>query len=317
MQVNGVYVLWEDPLVLSCLGQHDRSRFLRLKPQATVLCFPTWLQTWRSVPGIVRDYLAGRRHGKSLHFMSCSPDEDRILRRLGIPGALVSQNAYVNEHIFRPTGTAKSFDAVYTAQMQPFKRLQLAAEVRSLFVVTYGDVLTDDGEYDLHRFSPAVAHAEFNRRWISFKQINDVYNLSRVGLALSACEGAMLAAVEYMLAGLPMVSTESKGGRELFFDDRFVSVVEPTPGAVAAGVSDLIGREVDRALVREATLNRVIEHRRKLCAYVRDIIRRTGTGQVPGEDTLYERIFGRPEGTKACYVHSRDFASMGWQPRTG
>jgi glycosyltransferase involved in cell wall biosynthesis len=249
--------------------------------------------------------------------MTCSPEEDRILRRLGIPGALVSQNAYVNEHIFTTTGTLKSFDAVYTAQMQPFKRLHLAADVRSLFVVTYGDVLTADGEYDLHRFSPAVAHAEFNRRWIGFSQINDVYNRSRVGLALSACEGAMLAAVEYMLAGLPMVSTDCKGGRELFFDDRFVSVVEPTPEAVVAGVSELIHREVDPALVRQATLARVIEHRRKLCAYVRGIIRRTGTARVPGDDTLYERIFGSPEGTRACYVHSRDFAAMGWRPGTG
>jgi hypothetical protein len=32
-------------------------------------------------------------------------------------------------------------------------------------------------------------------------RVNEVYNSARVGLALSECEGAMLASVEYMLAG--------------------------------------------------------------------------------------------------------------------
>jgi glycosyltransferase involved in cell wall biosynthesis len=217
----------------------------------------------------------------------------------------------VDERIFAPTRAAKRFEAVYAAQMQPFKRLHLASQVSSLYVVTYGDTVTPDGEHDLHRFEPAVTHADFNRRWMTFAEINDVYNSSRVGLALSGCEGAMLASVEYMLAGLPMVSTCCRGGRELFFDDRFVKLVPPTAEAVASGVAELSRRDIDPALIRQATLGRIEEHRRSLCRYVQEILRRQ-KASIPTVERLYERVFGGPNGTRGVFVHSRDFASRGW-----
>jgi hypothetical protein len=43
----------------------------------------------------------------------------------------------------------------------------------------------------------------------------------------------MLASVEYMLCGLPQVSTPCRGGREPFFDERFVQWLTHG-GAVAA-----------------------------------------------------------------------------------
>jgi glycosyltransferase involved in cell wall biosynthesis len=39
-----------------------------------------------------------------------------------------------------------------------------------------------------------------------------------VGLCLSTVEGSNYASMEYMLAGLPIVSTPSIGGREVYFD---------------------------------------------------------------------------------------------------
>jgi glycosyltransferase involved in cell wall biosynthesis len=195
--------------------------------------------------------------------------------------------------------------------MKPFKRLDLAAQVTPLFVVTYGDTVTHDGAYDLHRFEPSVQHADFNRRWMTFADINDVYGRSRVGLALSECEGAMLAAVEYMLAGLPMVSTGCRGGRELFFDDRFVLVVPPAANAVASAVSELIRREVDPSLIRNATLERIGDHRVSLCRYVQSILRKAKAA-VPTVDRLLERIFAGEGGTRGIFVHSRDFSARGW-----
>jgi glycosyltransferase involved in cell wall biosynthesis len=311
MRFNGVYVLWEDPLVLSCFGEHDRARFLRLKVEATVLCFFSWLQTWRSTPRLVRDYVVGRARRKSLHFMTNSPDEERVLRSCGLPTALVNHNAYIDERVFVPTGAAKEYDAVYTAQMQPFKRLHLATQVPSLFVVTYGDKSTSGGEYDLPGFVPELAHAEYNRRWLGFDEINDVYNRSRVGLALSAVEGAMLAAVEYMLAGLPLVSTPCRGGRELFFDDRFVAIVQPTARHVAEGVCELIRRQVDPGVVRNITLERLRVHRYAMCAYVQQVIRDRG-GAAPDVERLYETLFDGESGITKCFVHSRDFGARGW-----
>jgi hypothetical protein len=67
-----------------------------------------------------------------------SPAEDAYRRRLGIPGFRGISYVYTDEKVYSPApGAAKSYDAVYAAQLQPFKRLELAAEVESLFVLTY------------------------------------------------------------------------------------------------------------------------------------------------------------------------------------
>lgn len=121
----------------------------------------------------------------------------------------------------------------------------------------------------------------------------------------------MLACVEYMLAGLPMVSTPCRGGRELFFDERFVLVCAPTREAVATGVADLIRRRIDPEVVRSATLARLDVHRRALCTYVQGIIHRSRAA-VPTVDSLHERIFGGEGGARDLFVRARDFASRGW-----
>lgn len=310
MVFGGVYVLWEDPLILGCMGANEISRIFSIKLPATVLYFPTWLWTTRSLPSLVLLWLKGHRQNKGLHFMCNTPQEDVMLRRVGLPGALTSINCYINERVFRITGEPKQYDAVYTAQMEPMKRLHLAAKIPSLYVVTYGTCRTPEGAYDLHRFEPLLIHASFNRRWATSEEILSIHNRSRVGLALSVREGAMLGAVEYMLCGVPLVSTPCQGGRELFFDDRFVSIVEPTPEAVAAGVRGMISRHVDPHLVREATLRRINGHRATLCAYVRRIVERKH-GCVPSPEEVYERIFVNDSGTMACFVKFGEFEPRG------
>ena len=77
------------------------------------------------------------------------------------------------------------------------------------------------------------------------QEISDYLCRARVGLALSAEEGPMAACVEYLLSGLPVVSTPSLGGRDVFFDERFVKVVEPDPHAVSEGVEALARLQID------------------------------------------------------------------------
>jgi glycosyltransferase involved in cell wall biosynthesis len=87
------------------------------------------------------------------------------------------------------------------------------------------------------------------------------YNEARVGLILSEREGAVFASMEYLLCGLPVVSTPSTGGRDVFWDDRFVIVCEPNPEAVAEAVQELKLRNIDPQLIRNATLEQVEKHR--------------------------------------------------------
>ena len=86
----------------------------------------------------------------------------------------------------------------------------------------------------------------------------------------------MAASVEYMLCGLPIVSTPNTGGRNVFFDNRHAVIVEPTPEAVAAGVRQMISRKIPRHEVREAVLEKMRDHRRRFVQLIDDILESFG-----------------------------------------
>lgn len=221
-----------------------------------------------------------------------SPAEDAYRRRLGIPGFMGISYVYTDEKAYSvETGVARRYDAVYTAQLQPFKRLELAAEVEKLFVLTY---TPGRPENDLPAFCPALGRAAYNRTWVDTAGKNRIYNESRVGLCLSAVEGPMLASLEYQLAGLPVVSTPSKGGRDTYYHPDSCLVVPPTPRAVQAGVREMAGRQPDPHAIRQRTLARLAADRRqyadRLAAFVQQ-----ERGPRLDTELLYARLFSNPE----------------------
>ena len=80
--------------------------------------------------------------------------------------------------------------------------------------------------------------------------MNRVYNQAAVGLCLSAVEGAMYSSMEYLMAGLPIVSTPSLGGRDVYFDPDYCLIVEPEPAAIRRAVERLRDRAIPREEIR-------------------------------------------------------------------
>jgi glycosyltransferase involved in cell wall biosynthesis len=93
-------------------------------------------------------------------------------------------------------------------------------------------------------------------------------NRARVGLCLSEEEGQMKASIEYLLCGVPVVTTASRGGRDFFFEPEFCTTVESNPRAVERAVADLVRRAPPAETIRAATLEKVRRERLKL----RDIL---------------------------------------------
>jgi len=92
-------------------------------------------------------------------------------------------------------------------------------------------------------------------RYLSSSDVAAVLNASRVGGIFSAEEGACYASTEYLLCGLPVVSTASTGGRHVWYTPQNSVVVEATPAAVATGVCQALLKlrtgEFDRQEIRE------------------------------------------------------------------
>ena len=153
--------------------------------------------------------------------------------------------------------------------MGPYKRCELAAKVESLAVIT-APLKSFDTEY-FETIKKKLNHANwlnFDKNWqysrISLAKIPRIINQCRVGIVLSKVEGACYSAIEYMLCGLPVVSTPSRGGRDEFFTDYTSIIVERSEVAVAQGVEQLIALNIDPLFVREHTLKLVEAHRARL-----------------------------------------------------
>ena len=185
----------------------------------------------------------------------------------------------MDERIFHPLPDRQvRFGAVYDARLSRFKRHSLAAEVPNLALITYlYEGRVDPGYRAV--LVPIVARAHvFNGdpfsdayRRLSPQEVNQALSQCEVGLALSREEGAMYSSIQYLLAGLPVVSTPSEGGRDDFYHPDYVRIADATPRAVAEAVSELRHCKVTPDEIRARTLARVWEHRERLFQCVDEI----------------------------------------------
>jgi len=252
-------------------------------------CWRWWIEDPERI-AFARDVeIEHRRHYPRHHFIHlCNtlPQLD-MFQAAGLEAFFCPQNALVDERLFRPLSTVpKKFDAVYDARLKHYKRHFLARDIDSLALIYAFDKDIDDRDY-AKQICRQLPHARFfnhprpdTYRALSAEEVNVSLNSSRVGLCLSAVEGAMYASIQYLLCGLPVVSTPSNGGRDIFFDEACVRIVDPDPGAVKEGVLDMIKRAVQPEDIRARTLEKLRHHRGAFIAAVQSIYDREGVRQI-------------------------------------
>lgn len=231
-------------------------------------------------------------------YLANSLNQCRVFQEMNFRAIFVNHNALVDERIFTVLdGCPKKYDAIYNAALAPYKQHQLAAAISSLALITYFK-----GEHP--KYCDDIAAALKHAAWLNFESgeldraqykpipkanVHQWLNQAKVGLCLSESEGAMFASMEYLLCGLPIVSTPSLGGRDVFFDEEYVRIVEATREAVNEGVHDIVQRHISPFYVRQKTLAKVAEHRARLVELVVEISASEGKS-ISGEDT-HQRLF--------------------------
>ncbi len=100
-------------------------------------------------------------------------------------------------------------------------------------------------------------------------------------MILSPEEGACFSSSEYLLCGLPVVSTPSKGGRDVWYDEYNSIVCEPTPDAVALAVEEFVRNRRDPQRIREKHIKQAQEYRAKFINVLADVFHRFGVEDNP------------------------------------
>ena len=310
MLFHGFYILSTEPLIVSFMANsqfyNGFGNELRKTEDAKNYSLPSWFR-----PKYVLEHIGGwgvpwhrmaRYRAKqtihtfnrrSHHLIVNASDENTARKRFLIRGAQFSGSIYINEHIFKLQQQPKAYDAIYTAQLMPFKRLPLAKDIEKLMIISYGG--------DLHTFCPELKHADCNREFLSRQELAQKYSQSYAGLCLSEVEGAMFASCEYLLCGIPVVSTPSKGGRDEFFNQENALIVPSAPDAIAQAVKHWKNHPPDPNVIRSNTLDRINNLRLEYCTYIAKLIEQGG-GSKQNPEKLMDIYFTPPNGTLSRFI---------------
>jgi glycosyltransferase involved in cell wall biosynthesis len=196
-------------------------------------------------------------------WLANSPAELRNGERERCASVFVNHNCFINERRFpllTPAARPR-FDAVINANAGVWKRHYLARDVPSLAYITYSKDENGGMKWPVDTFEPAWR----NERYLDENERLEIYGDSCCGLTLSACEGANYATTEYLLCGLPVVSSHSLGGRDVWLTPSNSTICDPTYEAVAGAVATWRRRHddgaTDHAAIREHCVQQMLEHR--------------------------------------------------------
>lgn len=266
-------VLRRDPLVTFSSAEIGEIPLLRLTaalpelfdvPRGLHLVHYTHtLEAWQAPDNAAAAYARAKAAlpGHEFLALTASETESWLLAQCGVPSLLGSGLIFADERIWKPVPPMfpglRVYDAVYSARLAPKKRHELASAVKSLLLL-YPHSLTESEEEAYRRVKAILPdayfanHAAGQGRYMKFKPDDMVKLLAhaQVGLCLTEVEGCMRASIEYMLAGLPIVSTKSTGGRDRYFFGPQCRIVPDDPDRVAAAVVELRDAALDRRRVR-------------------------------------------------------------------
>jgi glycosyltransferase involved in cell wall biosynthesis len=165
------------------------------------------------------------------YFLFNSSKEFEIYRTAGFLGNVINHNAWIDENgvMYPETHIKKIYDAVYIARHSPFKRHELATKVNNLALVMGND----------HKNKSNLPLPNFlfkNDSVLAPEEVRRKINQSFCGLILSDTEGACFSSSEYLLCGVPVVSTYSNGGRDEWYTSHNSIVCEADPNKIAEAV---------------------------------------------------------------------------------
>jgi len=145
---------------------------------------------------------------------------------------LIPHNIFISPKVWFPKSCEKKYDFVLNTNSRPYKRDNLANKVPGAHVLAYTEKKDN---------LPPVLPAISNRR-VQLKKVKPVLDQCSIGLILSKEEGCCWASGEYLMCGLPVVSTKSLGGRDYQYTDYNSIICEDNQDAVKEASLTLLER---------------------------------------------------------------------------
>jgi glycosyltransferase involved in cell wall biosynthesis len=194
-----------------------------------------------------------------------SPEEEKNGAAFGLRGTIINHNAWLDDDFLEPRDLEKKYNALYIARATDFKRHHLASQIPRLALAAGGHT-HDDLSFDL---PPAINDPSIR---LSKDEICNIINESYCGLSLSHEEGACYSSSEYLLCGIPVISTPSKGGRDAWYNEGNSIICDDTPEGVAEAVKDCLSRKWDPQGIRDTHIAQANYYRYKFIRELQKVL---------------------------------------------
>jgi len=173
---------------------------------------------------------------KNIIFVCPSNIEVDICNKLNLSSILCNNNSFLDENIFKIHQNDKIYNAVMNCRPEGWKRPYLAEKINNLAILKGYNFVKND-YYDLNQLNPSYIN---NDKRLSPSEVANVYSKSYVGLIFSEQEGACYSSSEYLLCGLPVISTKSTGGRDFWYNERNSIICKDNSNSVLYCVNEAI-----------------------------------------------------------------------------
>jgi len=309
------YVINKEPFVL-ITSEHTNdlqlfSKQIGKKNEATFLVYFWWtlFDSYSSFDQITYYYKIHQNNfpNHKIIFLLNSKKEYEIIKSRGINSKFIHQNALVDIKQFKPLKQEKKYDIIYNARIEEMKRHYLLRFCNNIGLISAYVMEIDHIKKsyldELRNIIPNAwminsktqtflknYHFEMGFKYLTSKEVNVAVNQSKIGVILSAKEGACYASIEYLLAGIPVVSTKNIGGRDYFLDKRFCRIVSSNPKAIKNAVDELISLNISPSFIRKETIKKINHHVQKLKKLLREVMKMEKQNNNDF-DTLWENIY--------------------------
>ncbi|MBZ4023548.1 hypothetical protein CKO11_13885 [Rhodobacter sp. TJ_12] len=257
----------------------------RFRPTDIFFVYSGWYQSVGGAKDTEKIFrLLGLRK-ENFFFMFNSPLEQKNFD--GFQGAVINHNAWLDENlVMKPLGLAKEYDAIYVARRSAFKRHELAAKVGNLALVA--------GINHGNAEAPLPPYRYLNDTQLTPDQVCEMINKASCGLIMSETEGACFASSEYLLCGVPVVSTPSYGGRDVWYNAYNSIIADPTPEAIAEAVEEMVRWPRNPARIRQMHIDQAHGYRREFIKALDGIFKRFGVTSIDADkyfkDTFFHKL---------------------------
>jgi hypothetical protein len=228
-------------------------------------------------------------------------------RQAGFKAIYCNHNAWIDERVFklgRPL-EEKIYDLVLNTRPEGWKRPFLARKVKPLALIKGYNFRPND-YFELKSLEPAY----INEARLQPADVVDILGRAFCGGSFSEEEGACYSSSEMLLTGLPVISTKSRGGRDVWYTPDNSVIVEPDEEAVRVAAADMKQKLLDGVIapvaIRQAHIDLASEFRQRFLETVHQIVQENG--EDPGLPQFSgSALFGHK---MVNYVPAKDVAAI-------